>query len=257
MPLDSAQFIDPPSSKNPLGLGGVKQGTNITIAGDGTISAQSSGTITEVKAGTGLNGGGTSGSVTLNLTDTGVSARSYSSANITVDAQGRITSASDGGSGGDIPSGSRFILCQNGAPSGWSTVSVADNSALRMVNSGGGSTGGGVAFTDYFKSGKTTLADIAFGQRASASTQGWALASDQGPTHRHQYGLGSTAQNTNPNTTIAATNASGPLPNPNNLYTEYYAGGATHSHSMAGTYKVTTLTDDDLKYVNVICCSKN
>lgn len=146
MPITSAQLLDLPGG--PGVTGAVKSGSGVNITGDGTVNCPA--------------GGGTTSGVFQVVAGSNIFVNNGGIGNVTVTYTGP-------GPSPPFANGTRVVINNSSAPTGWSTVNI-DNTAIRIVGSNGGSTGGSINFTDVYTTKSTSGTTNAASANSSAGT---------------------------------------------------------------------------------------
>jgi hypothetical protein len=168
-------------------------------------------------------------------------------------------SASGIQSGVVLPSGTVSLYYQSSAPTGWTQVTSLNDYDLRLVSSGGGTTGGTTAYSTVFANQTPTISG-----GVSATT----LSTAQLANHNHPLNYSNNdgdvsfnvatinsfgnraASGCSTMTYMTGSSADGTKSGPINAA----GSGGSHTHGLSATLSAITL---NVRYANIIICSKN
>lgn len=175
-----------------------------------------------------------------------------------LNASGQVSAAGIQ-SGVTLPSGTVGLYYQASAPTGWTQVTTLNDYALRIVNTSGGGTGGTTAFSSVFTNQTPTIS----GGTLTASIGATTLSVSQMPSHTHSANSNGGGS---PNFAGIANGGPGVAYGSGCQYSIYQSGdtqaqggGSSHTHSFSGSVSAITSSAITLnvRYANIILCSKN
>lgn len=153
-----------------------------------------------------------------------------------------------------IPKNTRMVFYQASAPTGWTTLSLAERT-IRIVSGTGGGSGGTIDFLVALNNSSSdynvplTINSLSLGDTT--------LSTPQIPTHSHNINGGSPDSRFGP-PTPAGTTRNGM--DPSSAPTGNYGGGGSHTHPISYTSAnaSSNLTYDiRVRYSNVLLCQRS
>ena len=146
-----------------------------------------------------------------------------------------------------VPSGTKMLFYEAAAPTGWTIDSSVNDVGVRIVSSNGGTVGGATAFSSIFgKAVNTSSTTVTIsGNTGNRQLTVAMLAKHNHGINSHAVGLPDTANGNG----VGSDNV--------RFTTTTVGSNGTHNHSFNGSSSHTHNITLNLKYINVIVCSKN
>ena len=156
--------------------------------------------------------------------------------------------------GGEFPSGTKILFYQASAPTGWTIDTSVNDVGVRIVSSNGGGVSGSTAFSSIFKS--STIATSSTSVSISGNTGNRVLTVAMLASHNHTLYYDTDGRSTTGTPQGVDYIRDGYSDKQSTNVCINTGSGSQHNHSFSGSSSHSHNITLNLKYINVIVCSK-